>query len=292
MNEGLDDPAQADLSPHATQTDGSLLTAGSRLVLTPVWESWPNEGLSSTTLDETAAARPYRHWAVAADILDSVDPDDVVLGTVVQKLHNAVDVRMRTLHDAYRLPALRKTLGWSRQTGTLTILERLGLVRPLVLERLRRIRNAVEHQDRGAPNASECAGLVDTVWYFLRSTDAFVVARLTSFERAPYPDIPIGTGPAGRFFTALTFSEDWSIGIRGWFTSEDYALVDDDRREGVVVTLDAPPRYVARNAVRLEATVDPRSSEFLNLVRSSFAEDLPAGALDGRGTVDGSARQL
>lgn len=65
----------------------------------------------------------------------------------------------------------------SKPKGYLELLERIGILRPLLLKNLLRIRNEIEHEDADPPSFNQCKEYVDVVWYFLKSTNQKVSLR-------------------------------------------------------------------------------------------------------------------
>ena len=233
------------------------------------------EGGFSTPLSEEKAARPYAHWQLAAD-LNMPGADDVHRGTVIQKLWNAVDVRVRTLHEAYSLSRLRPILASGNKSTTLDILEHLGLVRPLILRKIKDIRNTVEHQDKGVPGHSDCENLVDTVWYFLRSTDSLAMERQTTFDLSS--GVPTGRSEDSRQFISFTMEDaSWNVHARGWFWPHEMAEVDSGATAGLIIDLDQEPRSGRDGALYVSGTVDSRSTLMTSVIRKYFALGLPRG---------------
>ena len=241
-----------------------------------MWGRWTNDGQSSTLLDGQTAARPYEHWTLAAE-LNTPDANDVRRGAVVQKLWNAVDVRLRNLHTDYLLNRVRGLIGLPKKTDTLEILQHLGLARPLILRRLKDLRNTVEHQDRGAPTYTECANLVDSVWYFLRSTDPFAVQRISSFDLSS--DVLVSTDPERTQFVSIALdAKDWAIRLRGWFWPDQLRVATNGTNPGLVLVLERESDKSDLDALYISGTVEPASDQLPALIRDYFAVDLPAGA--------------
>lgn len=257
------------------------LHASSRVVLDPaIWGRWTSDGHFSTSLDGQTAARPYEHWTLAAE-LNTADANDIRRGAVVQKLWNAVDVRLRNLHNDYVMTRVRELIGLPRKTDTLEILEHLGLARPLILRRLKDLRNTVEHQDRGAPTHAECANLVDSVWYFLRSTDPFAVQRISSFDLSS--DVLVSTDPERTQFVSIELdAKDWAVRLRGWFWPEELGVATEETNSGLVLVLEREPDRSDLDALYISGKVDTASEQLPALIRDVFAVDLPAGATASR----------
>jgi hypothetical protein len=247
-----------------------------RVSVDDCWHGWSLEGGFSAPLSEEKAARAYAHWQLAAD-LNMPGADDVHRGTVIQKLWNAVDVRVRTLHEAYSLSHLRPILASGKKSTTLDVLEHLGLVRPLILRKIKDIRNTVEHQDKGVPGHSDCENLVDTVWYFLRSTDSLAMERQTTFDLSS--GVPTGRSEDSRQFISFTMGEaSWNVHARGWFWPHEMAEVGSEATAGLIIDLDQEPRSGRDGALYVSGTIDPRSTLMTSVIRRYFALGLPRGA--------------
>ncbi|MGZ0067541.1 hypothetical protein [Microbacterium arborescens] len=253
-------------------------TPHGELTLARSWHSWRVEGESWTILNEETASRAYKLWNFAADVnIRSID--DVGRGTVVQKLWNAVEQRIRALHEIYRLSAVRARLRLPKTTSSLDTLHHLGVIRPLILKKLKDVRNRVEHQDRGAPDEDECNNLVDSVWYFLRSTDYLAVQRLTTFTA--YSGLIVPGHTDREEFVSVDISDDWAMRIRGWFRADSLFGSSDaaaaEAEAGILLELDRQPKRLGSSAY-LSGVVAPRSTDFPQLIRDYFAVGLPAGA--------------
>lgn len=57
-----------------------------------------------------------------------------------------------------------KTLGW------MGLLEQWGVIRKRMLQRMRQLRNAVEHDGAEPPNLEDCEDYAEVTWWFLRGT--------------------------------------------------------------------------------------------------------------------------
>jgi len=238
-----------------------------------VWRDWETDGDSQQPLDTTRAARQYAHWRFADELTAQSRNDDVARGVVMQKLWNAVDGRVRLLFDLYELRTLARRLGWTgrHKSQQLEILVRLGLLRPLALNKLKNIRNAIEHADDDPPSQDEAANLVDLVWYFLRSTDAYVSRVVTDINV-----VPDDYHAAGQSFS--TFSVDltypfgtWTPTISGRLPLTD--LIAEERQDLLAIDLTEPAR-IDSDVVFVDGTIRPRGPAFESFVRSYFRHDL------------------
>lgn len=58
--------------------------------------------------------------------------------------------------------------------GYLELLEIIGVLRPILLKKLLKIRNEIEHEDINPPSYNLCKEYIDVVWYFIKSTNKLV----------------------------------------------------------------------------------------------------------------------
>lgn len=241
------------------------------LWLTPCWDEWHETGYSASDTDRKAAERPYLHWNLAVELL-MPGASDIHRGTAIQKLWNATDSRVRMLHGEYHMAALKEVLGWPKKTDMLEVLNLLGLARPLILRQLKEIRNSVEHQDSRVPSNEDCLGYIDSVWYFLRSTDIFASRRILSFERSAAS--PASSSPARTHFIEFNFQEsDWTPRIRGWFPSS--AISTRPRQGALELVLDKPAKQSDADSVYLSGVIAKTSSGIAEVIRSYFLVELP-----------------
>ncbi|MCI2959287.1 hypothetical protein MN032_16490 [Agromyces atrinae] len=259
---------------HST-TPGEQVIAPGEVSIAPAWEDWYAEAESWTMVDDDTASRAYKLWNFAADLNDG-SIDDVGRGTVVQKLWNAVDHRIRSLHEIYCLNVVKSLLGLPRTSASLDTLHHLGVVRPLILKNLRVVRNRVEHQDRGAPDANECSNLVDSVWYFLRSTDYLVVQKLNTYTLRS--GMAVQGSTEQEEFASISVSADWGMRMSGWFREQDIIANAGDSEFGITMKLDRQPERSGMGDVFLSGSVAPASTGLQRLIRDYFAVELPSGA--------------
>jgi|GEM_PF-4152111 len=225
------------------------------------------------------AQRPYLHWHLAVE-LATPDADDVRRGTAIHKLWNAVESRVKMLHAEYDLSSLKGVLGWSRRTDRLQTLHLLGLARPLILLRLKELRNIVEHQDQCAPPYEDCSTYIDTVWYFLRSTDIFASRRISTFEKSE--PLSISTGPRRPKFISFDFDgQEWLPAVRGCFSVTEVAT--HPHPEAIELNLSHSLKPEDDGLVYVRGSVAPASPHLSEIVRHYFLVDLPNdGTANGR----------
>ncbi|WP_419706288.1 hypothetical protein [Promicromonospora sp. NFX87] len=242
------------------------------LWIVPCWRDWEDCGFGSSQVDPALAGRAYQHWHLADELSRSKNQNEITRGTVVQKLWNAVDARVRLLNDEYRLRQLSRAAAWPGRPDTLAILTQLGLVRPSALRQLKDIRNSVEHQDRGAPAIETCRSFVDTVWYFLRSTDIFVGSRITDFElEDPWAS---DEGEPNHFVSFALDFQSWLPHIDGWLPA---AAVSPTKLEAALsIKLDEPAQSQG-GAVWVRGTVRDGGTALEAVTHKYFLVNLPDG---------------
>jgi hypothetical protein len=246
-------------------------TVGARVWLANCWSDWDREGYSATNIDASQAKRPYLHWHLAVELV-TPDADDVRRGSAIQKLWNAIEARVNLLRDEYRLGTLKKVHGLPRKADTLEVLDHLGLARPLILRQLKAIRNSVEHQDRGAPEHADCLSYIDSVWYFLRSTDVFAARRILSFGRS----LRFGGGPDPIRFRFVEFdfeNLDWMPTVRGRVPLSAIAI--DQHPGSLELILDEDARAIDADNAFITGRVTGSSAALRNIVQDYFLVEHP-----------------
>lgn len=248
-----------------------------QLWIAPYWRNFEIDGHSSTDIDSGLSGRPYLHWHLADVLARTEDANEVICGTIIQKLWNAVDSRVRLLQDVYDLRGLSRTLDWDKKRPShLEILTRIGLVRPLALEQLKRIRNSVEHSDRGAPTQAACRQHVDLVWYFLRSTDIFASRRILDFTLAGRSS---GDPAQGPWFAEFSFGDHgWCPHFRGRLPRTATRTHASDH---TLPLEQVESREIDADSVYISGLVTAGSSACEELVRRFFFVDLPDPYLAG-----------
>lgn len=160
----------------------------------------------SITLNNSNISRSYQIWERANTLIkhskNDFDLSDGVLG-----LKRSLDKRLKSIENIY---LLKDKNIFEKPKYYLDILEHLKIIRPLFFHKLLKIRNEIEHQDKKPPSKEECIEFADVIWYFLKSTDAFVYAERNCFE-----------GDDGEYGYNLDvdYKKD-TMKIRGWFPSK------------------------------------------------------------------------
>lgn len=149
-------------------------------------------------------------WRRAYDIWEHVekklhrDATEMDRGDAIIALKRCLNQRLKEIERAYRL---KDYFGVSKKY--LQLLERCGLVRPLILQNLMEIRNSIEHEDRKPPKLERCLVLLDVTWYFLRATDSITRLRIDSLFFGSDED----------FYWAsmgIQIKRTWKFSLQGW----------------------------------------------------------------------------
>lgn len=171
-----------------------------------IFDKWGLDSQGGTVLDTEKIVRAYELWS-RADTLVSNAKSNFDLSDAVLNLKRSLDRRLKLIEQLY---SLREKEIAEKPKHYLDLLAHLKIVRPLLLHELLKVRNAIEHEDKNPPSKSECAKLVDIVWYFLKSTDNLVAIRRDGFETEH-----------GKYFYGLDI--DWKkskVKMHGWFPSD------------------------------------------------------------------------
>ncbi len=206
------------------------------LWLDPTILSW-NAEPAADRHEEAQWRRPYEIWSHAESLLEG-DSSDFKRVDALTTLKRAVDRRVRQLNALHNLKGIPIP---DKPIGTLELLKYIGLIRPMMLQRLIEIRNAVEHEDTSPPTVEELLIFLEFVWYFLRSTDNALRHPLGVFhlQLSALDEI----SPYG-FEVTLSPDTNWIPKISGWV--EPSMLFAEPKEGWLVVNL---PRAETREQV-------------------------------------------
>jgi hypothetical protein len=180
--------------------------------------------------DRRSGARSYEIWSHAEDLLNQHSKDSRISG--ISTLWRAISHRLRLIERIY---SLKKIPIRNKPTDYLHLLEFLGLVRPLMLQRLKDVRNAVEHEDEFPPDCESFQVLLEFTWYFLRSTDGATQSIITHLQLEADPN-PTGEDSDYWFDINNHPHQNWIPTISGWITP---GLVSNEpRSDWLIIKVD------------------------------------------------------
>lgn len=111
----------------------------------------------------------YKRWNHLRDNLTSkasiYEMEDFIVGA-----KRLINHRTKKLFLLY---GLKQNLIQNAKKGDFYILQELDIARPYLLNKLREIRNEIEHKFSLSVNLEACQDYLDICWYYLRSTDYF-----------------------------------------------------------------------------------------------------------------------
>ena len=137
---------------------------------------------------DRAWKRPYEIWSHAENKLEEVGTELDRVDSIMN-LRRCVDQRIRAINDIYDLKKIPIS---EKPKDILELLQYLGIMRAIMVQKLIDIRNSVEHEGAIPPSQDDCSSFLEFVWYFLRSTDRLVRQAVDSFVL--YPTLSFG-GP-------------------------------------------------------------------------------------------------
>ncbi|MET7856071.1 hypothetical protein ABZS81_02320 [Streptomyces sp. NPDC005318] len=134
------------------------------------------DGSSQYGMDPESLALKYRADASLAHAEYRLSNHSVKYDRIdgILALKRAMQTRLEHLDKIYGL----RQYPQSKAGGWLAVLESWGVIRRRMLQRMNRLRNAVEHDGAEPPEKEECEDYCEVVWWFLRATTSL----LTPFE--------------------------------------------------------------------------------------------------------------
>jgi hypothetical protein len=147
---------------------------------------WPAYGTGGPVLQPEVRQRSYEHLARAEYFLKNMSTaTSADRADCISNLRKCLTHRLQLLEKVY---GLRRIAERGKRRPYLQILAEFSLVRPVLLERLLKVRNAIEYRDVQPPSTGRCREFVDLLWYFLRSTDSILSTQRTDIQLSPTPD--------------------------------------------------------------------------------------------------------
>jgi hypothetical protein len=121
--------------------------------------------------------RSYEIWERACHLINQSTSFDLADG--ITNLKRSLNHRLKLFEEYYRLLTVNFP---NKPKGYLELLESYQLARPFMVKSLMEIRNDIEHNDAPPPSLLRCKELIDIVWYFLKSTDPYVIKKIIDVE--------------------------------------------------------------------------------------------------------------
>lgn len=198
--------------------------------LNPCIFEWKSFVEGSSILGANSWERSYKIWSHAENILAS-PTTEMSRVDAVTTLKRAIEHRVRLLNRIY---SFRNIPIKEKPARTFDQFEFLGIVRPVMLQKLIAIRNAVEHEDASPPNAETCEVFLEFAWYFLRSTDGIARTIVGEFSLQPMWDEELW----GYYWLSVNMNLEscWIPGIRGWVTP--YMISEEERTDWIALRLE------------------------------------------------------
>jgi len=125
-----------------------------------------------TNIDSVSVQKGYQLITHAYSALKL--SDELYRCDAISNLRKAINYRVSELFSNLGVEKLELSLGKDRRFEKLEV---LGLVKPLLLNKLLLIRNDIEYNFKNPPSLDECEKLADVVWYLYKSTDRFCTQR-------------------------------------------------------------------------------------------------------------------
>ena len=165
---------------------------------------------------------------------------DLYRADCIANLKRSINHRLQAIERIYKISKLPLDISAKK---ALDRYEYLGLIRPMLLSELIKVRNVIEHQDKIPPPKKKCIYYIDIVWYFLKSTDALVDDIVTEFECSDDEKnviiINVDIKESWRFNASLNIASSLlSFDAKsGYIELQNEVLVDDSGRVKETVEL-------------------------------------------------------
>lgn len=183
--------------------------------------NWKIRVQMSSVYSDEDWKRSYDYWKHSENLLLNPTTEFQRID-IITSLNRAITHRLKRLNELY---SFKKIPLKEKPSKLLEQLEYFGLIRPIMLEQLISVRNAVEHDHISPPENDKCNEYLEFVWYFLRSTDRLVRQVTESLifynpdENDPFYSIEVRTGS----------KYNWQLGIGGWLRFiKAYSSNDDN----------------------------------------------------------------
>ncbi|MFN1652074.1 hypothetical protein ACPV3O_23570 [Vibrio rotiferianus] len=223
--------------------------------LTDEIHEWALGASSRTNGDYDDIYRAYQLWKHAQELLIGSD-HELYRSDCIANLKRAINHRLQAIERIYKISKLPLEISSKK---VLDRYEFLGLIRPMVLNELIKVRNVIEHQDQTPPEKEKCVYYIDIVWYFLKSTDSLVDDIVESVEYLGDGDnvVTIDVVPG----------DNWSFTARVW--GEVSLLSTEHKAQYIELSESVSPDETGR--IRASVELKPNSKQLLTLVNEYFA---------------------
>lgn len=175
-----------------------------------LWHSRCTGGLS---LHAEGKSRHYEHLRRAENLLASPAPSEHDRADCISNLRKCFSQRLKMIEKCYNL---RTAVGGQQKTKLFDLLFQIGVIRPFMLKTLLSIRNSIEYDDEMPPCTERCREFCETVWYLLRSTDAFLAFCRSNITLSPDETAPL-EDPLFWCEIEVQYQPSFSVGLRGKF---------------------------------------------------------------------------
>lgn len=179
--------------------------------------TWDADFDSGTRSDIKRVIRPHELFTQSERQLN-LSQNEFTRASVILNLKRAISIRLQHLEDLYAF-----SKAFPNDFGALERLNVVGLARPLLIRQLFALRNDIEHNDATPPSENKCRELIDSTWYFLKTTD-YACKLVPAGVSLQNPANPIDGHH--QWITARFTASSSEVDIHGWLSSE-FLSVDE-----------------------------------------------------------------
>jgi hypothetical protein len=160
--------------------------------------------------DNKLYKRPFEILKHAEDLMNKNLNGEYISDAIIN-INRAISFRLKDIKHKFNfddIPYIRTKDLWSR-------LEELGLIRKHLINEINKIRNLIEHEDKGTPTIELCKLYFEFTWYFLKATNLLCIRQI---ERVHFE--------IDNYYWAnceIDFKNKWQMKIFGWFENINYS---------------------------------------------------------------------
>jgi uncharacterized protein YutE (UPF0331/DUF86 family) len=231
------------------------------------WD-WVNSGVS--ILNEEERKKEYSIWEHAGELISSNHSKHFRVDSIIS-MKRCVQHRIDLLNSTYKFSRIP---GNKRSDSVIDLLDKYGIIKPVMIRKIAELRNAIEHKYDDPPEVERCKELLDFTWYFLKSTDSLIRIKKDGFE-IYYPDDE-------KYWLGLEFENDsiWEIQIHGWLQSKWISMTE----KSGWIQVDADKFETGKEFYERRKVVKPKKKSnkfFIAPAKRKFADISISGKLLG-----------
>ena len=186
---------------------------------------WESPGAGGKIVEKEERERAYKIWNHANQLIEEAK-DEFHLSDGIIDLKRALNHRLMKIEEYY---GFKRNIPEYKKIPYLEILDKIEIIRPLLLKTLLQVRNGIEHNDNEPPEKERCQELSDAVWLFLKVTDPILAFQYQVAEYILYNE----EGEETPYFIGVRveYEKEFQMDIRGNVPTKMLAM---EERENMI----------------------------------------------------------